>query len=404
MIQVTSQSRTNASLPTLPSWATHTSAMQDALSPRPSPNTISFALGLPAPELFPLQALEESTKAVLRSGGHTLQYAPPDAQLRSQIVELMAERGVSCSEDQVFLTAGAQQGLLLLGRLFLQTGCRVAVEQVVYPGFKQVAESCGATLVPIAIQPGSGRDFDAMQAVFESQDKTAVYYTVPEGHNPLGTSIDAEGCETICNLVNKFGVLVIEDDPYGLLKYDREIRQPLCASNHKILYVGSFSKIIAPGLRVGWLVVPSSLVPALSVAKESTDINAVTISQRIISHFIASGHLPSQLAQIRSNYALRRDAMVTALDEHMPSGCHYSIPQSGFFIWVELPEGSDAAVLLRAAAKEGVLAMPGDCFAVQRDAYTRRSMRLNFSSNSPAIIHEGIQRLARVLRQEMDGA
>lgn len=402
MTQARSQSRTIASL--LPSWATHTSAMQDALSPRSNPNIISFALGLPAPELFPLQALEESTGAVLRSGGHTLQYAPPDAQLRSQIVELMADRGVACSEDQIFLTAGAQQGLLLLGRLFLQTGCRVAVEQVVYPGFRQVAESCGATLVPIAIQPGSGPDLDAMQAVFENRNKTAVYYTVPEGHNPLGTSIDVGVRETICNLADKFSILVIEDDPYGLLKYDREIRRPLCASNHNILYVGSFSKIIAPGLRVGWLVVPSSLVPALSVAKESTDINAVTISQRIISHFIASGHLPSQLEQIRSTYELRRNAMVTALNEHMPSGCHYSIPQSGFFIWVELPEGSDATALLRTAAKEGVLALPGDCFAVQQDTYTRRSMRLNFSSNSPAIIHEGIRRLAKALRQEMAAA
>jgi 2-aminoadipate transaminase len=379
--------------------------MQDALSPDSNSNTISFALGLPAPELFPLQALEESTKAVLRDGGHTLQYGPPDAQLRSQIVELMADRGVVCTEDQIFLTAGAQQGLLLLGRLFFQTGCRVAVEQVVYPGFRQVAESCGAKLVPIPIQPRLGPDLAAMQAVFGGQCRTAVYYTVPEGHNPLGTSIDISVCEAICNLANEFRILVIEDDPYGLLKYDREIRRPLCAySNHNILYVGSFSKIIAPGLRVGWLVVPPSLVPALSVAKESTDINTVTISQRIVSHFIASGNLPSQLEQIRTTYELRRDTMVTALNEHMPPGCHYSIPRSGFFIWVELPDGSDATVFLRAAAKEGVLALPGDCFAVHRDTHTRRSMRLNFSSNPPDIIRDGIRRLAKVLRQEMAAA
>jgi 2-aminoadipate transaminase len=378
--------------------------MQDALSRHSNSNVVSFALGLPAPELFPLQALEESTKAVLRSGSHTLQYAPPDTQLRAQIVELMADRGVTCSEDQIFLTAGAQQGLLLLGRLFLQAGCRVAVEQVLYPGFRQVAESCGATLVPIPIQAGAGPDLDAMRAVFENQGKTDVYYTVPEGHNPLGISIDTRVRESIRNLANEFRVLVIEDDPYGFLNYDPEIRPPLCAPNHNILYVGSFSKIIAPGLRVGWLVVPSSLIPALSVAKESTDINAGTISQHIISHFIASGHLPSQLEKVRSTYKLRRDAMVTALNEQMPPGCTYSIPRSGFFIWVELPEGNDATVILRASAKEGVLAIPGDCFAVQPTSYTRRSMRLNFSSNSPAIIREGIERLAQVLRREMTAA
>ncbi len=384
----------------LPSWATRSSAMQEALSAQAGLETISFALGLPASELFPIEELAESAETVLRSDPRALQYGPPDFHLKSQIVELMAERGIECSEDQVFLTAGAQQGLLLLGRILLRSNDVVASEQTVYPGFRQVVASCGASLLSIPVRTGLGPDLDALNAIFTRVPKPTVYYTVPEGHNPLGISLDEKTRETICELAAQHQVPVIEDDPYGLLTYDQEKRRPLRALlADYVFYVGSFSKIIAPGLRVGWLVVPRSLVPALEVAKESADIHCATLSQRVISHFIARGHLTSQLDRLRSTYAIRRDAMVNALDEEMPPGCQYCVPRSGIFVWVELPEGSNAAALLRVAARDGVIALPGDSFVAQSTAYSRRCVRLAFSNNSPDHIREGIRRLANVIKR-----
>ncbi len=388
----------------LPPWTQNKSAMQDALSAYPSEDTISLALGVPAPELFPLKELAASTEAVLlRSGLSSLQYGPPDVRLKTQIVELMACRGIDCSENQVFLTTGAQQGLLLLGRLFLQSGDLVAAEQTVYPGFRQVVESCGASLLPIPIQSGAGPDLNALHEACTDDQLPAAYYTVPEGHNPLGISMTNETRESICEFAAQFQIPVIEDDPYGFLIYDQEVRQPLRSRQKDyILYVGSFSKIVAPGLRVGWLVVPPSLVPALAVAKESADIDCATFSQRVISDFIASGHLTGQLTRLRSDYTLRRDAMIQALDAEMPHGCSYSSPRSGVFVWVELPEGHDATRLLRSAVRNGVSFLPGDAFVTRSDCYSRRCLRLNFSSNPPDRIREGIRRLATTLRQEFD--
>lgn len=375
--------------------------MQEALSVCSDEDTISFALGVPAPELFPTKELAASAEAVLRTGPKVLQYAPPDAGLKSQIAELMVRRGVECTEDQIFLTAGAQQGLLLLGRLFLRPGDLVAVEQAMYPGFRQVVESCGASLLSIPVRTGFGPDLDVLHAAFRSDRAPTMYYTVPEGHNPLGLSMGDKTRETICELASQYQIPVIEDDPYGFLTYSHEVGKPLRAHDKEyVFYVGSFSKIIAPGLRVGWLVVPSSLVPALSIAKECTDIDCTTFSQRVISHFIASGHLEPQVERLRSAYALRRDAMVDGLDKEMPSGCCYYSPPSGVFVWLELPEGSDATALIYAAIQEKVLALPGDAFVVRPDTYSRRCVRLNFSSNSPDRIREGIHRLANLVKRD----
>lgn len=379
------------------------SALQDLLAVTAKPGILSFALGLPAAELFPTADYGEAAAKVLAEDPRALQYSPPFQPLKAQVVKLMAERGVACNEQQVFLTAGAQQGLSLLARLLLNSRGSVVCEETIYTGFQQAVEPFQPELLTVSTDGEAGIDVDAVEARLRGRARPAFVYVISNGHNPLSTTLTAEKRNRLVQLARRYSVPIVEDDPYGMLSYET-ISPPLRALDADwVFYVGSFSKILAPSLRVGWLVVPEHLIHPLSVIKEASDIDTSTFSQRCVSAYLDAGHLPGHVAELRREYGRKRDAMLSALAAHFPPEIRWTKPQCGLFVWVQLPDRFDLdEVLKRAIAEERVAFVPGHAFAVNGGRQGANCMRLNFSNVPPGSIEEGITRLARVLTQTGD--
>lgn len=388
----------------LAGWArsVEPSPLQLMLTLASRPGVTSFALGLPAPELFPTAALARAAERVLSAGGGALQYAPHFGPLRAQVVELMRRRGVECREEQIFLTAGAQQGMNMLARLLLEQGGSVLTEELIYTGFRQVLEPFRPEILTVPTDRAAGIDVDAVERHLAGGARPAFIYSITEGHNPLGVSTDPAARGRLVGLARRYRVPVVEDDAYGFLHYGADPPPPLRALDDEwVLYVGTFSKILAPALRVGWLVVPERLVKPLSIVKEATDIDTTTFTQRVVSAYLDGGGFDAHLSTLLREYGARRDAMLRALRAGFPAGASWNAPSSGMFVWVELPERFDAATLFREAVeRERVAFIPGAAFAAGGAGAGSRGMRLNFSRPSAEVIEEGVPRLGRLLTEQ----
>ena len=375
------------------------SALQDMLTEASRPGRLSFALGLPAAELFPVAEYSQAIAHVLSAEKHALQYGPPFQPLKEQIVKLMALRGVECKPEQVFLTTGAQQGISLLARLLLYSSKQVIVEEMIYTGFQQVIELYRPEVITVPTSVETGMEVDVVQSLLESGVRPAFIYAIADGHNPLAVSMSEVKRMRLVELARQYRVSIIEDDPYGFLYYQKSPLPPLRALEDRwVLYVGSFSKILAPSLRAGWIIVPETLIADLSNIKEASDINTSTLNQRAISSYIAAGSLKTHLPMLRNEYRVRRDAMLRALDQYFPSTSRWQEPIGGLFIWVEAPREVDTSKALKIALEtERIAFIPGQAFCVNDGCQASHCMRLNFSNSSVESIEEGIARLARVL-------
>ncbi|MBO0783283.1 MAG: PLP-dependent aminotransferase family protein [Ktedonobacteraceae bacterium] len=376
------------------------SQLQEILFAAAKPGIISFAMGLPAPELFPVEGLMKASRDVLANDPRALQYGPPFQPLKSQIVRIMAERKVSCCEEQILITTGAQQGLSLLVRLLLEPGGEILTEQMVYTGFHQVFEPYEPLVLSVPTDAGTGIDVEAVASLLSKGARPAFIYAISSGHNPLAVSLTHAKRLRLVELARQYRVPVIEDDPYGFLNYEEVALPPLKAYEEKwVFYVGSFSKILTPGLRVGWLVVPESLITKLSAVKEASDIDTNTFTQRLISRFLEREDLDKHLSRLRREYRVRRDAMAQALRAHFPATAKWAIPDDGVFFWVELPPGVDTlALLVDALERERVAFIPGQAFSIDASNKATNCMRLNFSHSNPELIMDGIARLGHMLR------
>lgn len=365
------------------------------------PGILSFAIGLPAADLFPREALAEASGRVLRGDPSCLQYSVPYRPLKTQIVELMALRGVRCCEEQIFLTSGAQQGMDLLSRLLLSPGGEVMTEWAIYDGLQMAVRHQSTRFVSIAADPQAGIDVDEVESRLAQGARPAFLYLVPCGHNPLGATLSLEGRQRLAALARRYQVPLIEDDVYGLLYYGDPPPPAVRAFEDEwVYYLGSFSKILAPSLRAGWVVVPAPIATRLSPLKHAIDLDTPSLSHRVIAAYLETGRLSSHLATLRAEYQRRRDAILSALAEHLPSAVRWNVPTGGMFVWVELPEGLDASELLRTAVEtEGVAFSPGVTFCVGELEKGRRCLRLSFTNHSPERINEGVRRLNRVIRE-----
>lgn len=374
-------------------------AIQHLLTVATQPGILSFALGLPAEELFPAAAYARATYQALLEKRQILQYGPPWQPLKKQIVELMALRGVTCREEQVFLTTGAQQGMSLLSRLLLNPGGRVLLEETVYSGIVQATEALRPLLLPVPAHPQTGVDVEAVERMLRTQARPAFLYLMSDGHNPLGVSLSPGTRQRLVALARSFQVPIIEDDVYGLLTYEEVPALPMRALDEEwVLYLGSFSKILAPALRVGWIIAPATLVSLLSSLKEGSDINTATFAQRTIAAYLEQGHFPEHLNALRQEYRLRRDTMLQALEQYFPATAHWSVPAHGLFIWVEFAAHLDMFAVLRAAVEEQRVAfVPGQAFSVGGSHQAAHAMRLNFSRCNPEEIVRGMALLGQVL-------
>ncbi len=380
------------------------SVLRDMIALVARPDILSFAGGLPAPSLFPTAAYAQATAQVLANNPDALQYGPPFLPLKAHIVGLMEQRGVRCVPEQIFLTTGAQQALDVLVRLLLNPGGQVILEELVYPGIQQVVAPFSPTLLTVPTSLESGMEVAGVEAHLTSGARPAFIYCIPDAHNPLGVSMSQAKRARLVELAQRFQVPLIEDDPYGLLCYDEPAPPPLRALDEQwVFYVGSFSKILAPALRMGWIVAPEALIPKLTVVKEASDLETSALTQRTIAAFLDAGHLPEHLLTLRQAYGKRRDTMLRALRAHFPREARWSEPAGGMFIWVELPGAVDTRALLRRAVEaEHVAFIPGPAFAVNEPTRAAPCLRLNFSNATDAQIEEGIARLGRVLRSALD--
>lgn len=384
------------------------------------PGILSFAGGLPDPALFPTADYAAACAHVLATDPKALQYGMPYAPLKQHIVQLMALRGVACTEEQIFLTTGAQQGLDVLARLLLDPGGEVMFEELVYTGAQQVVAPFLPRILPVSTDLAEGMNVDEVADYLAggarpSGASPAFIYTIPDAHNPLGVSMSQERRERLVELALTYNVPIIEDDPYGLLQYgDWEIEKsqffnlpisqplPLRALNDShVFYLGSFSKIMAPSLRLGWIVAPAALVPKIAVVKEAADLESSALTQRAVAAYLDAGHLPGHLAKLRRAYGRRRDAMLAALYRYFPAEARWTEPQGGMFIWVELPEEMDAARLLDTAVnQENIAFIPGHAFTVPGH-HIHNCLRLNFSNCTEEMIEDGIKRLAKIINYEL---
>lgn len=387
---------------TLAEWANEIkwSALQERLQQVAPTGTISFALGLPAVELFPTDALAQAVLQVMSTNPAALQYGAPCEMLKTQIVQLMSERGVACRKEQIFLCAGAQQGMSLLARLLLNPGGQAMMEEMAYTGFQQVIEPFKPLILTVPTDLDAGIEVDRVSSLLKGGARPSFIYVVTEGHNPLAVSISIDRRMRLVELARQYEIPIIEDDAYGFLHYGSTPAPPLRALDEQwVLYIGTFSKILAPAFRVGWIVAPEWLMYRLSIVKEASDIDTSTFAQHIISGYIDQGNLPEHIAGLRREYKRRRDSMLFALGEHFPHGSRWREPNSGLFIWVELPNTIDTTELLRVAyERERVAFIPGNSFCVSGKTGHSNCLRLNFSNSSPEQIEEGVERLSRALQ------
>jgi 2-aminoadipate transaminase len=385
----------------LAAWAraVRPSVIQRMLSFSGRRDLVTFALGLPATELFPVDGLARAAERVLRTDPDALQYKPGYRGLKEQVVRIMEQRGVRCRPEQVFLTTAAQQALSLLSRVLLEPGGTLLCDELVYMGFQQVIESYQPRVLTVPVDLRTGMDVDAVERHLAQGERPAFIYTITDGHNPIGCSMSPPKRARLVELARRWRVPVIEDDAYGMLNFGQPVAPLRAMDDRWVLYVGSFSKVLAPSFRLGWIVAPEEMIPVLGCAKDGADLDMASFAQRVAAAFLEEGGLADHLDRVRAEYRVRRDLMLELLARELPAGSRWSVPQNGALVWAELPEGMDTGALLETCMEAGVAYVPGAAFAIPGTHAGRNGMRLNFSYSSPDQIREGMARLGRVMRE-----
>ncbi len=397
------------------------SMIRELLKLTQKPEIISFAGGLPAPEMFPVEAFEAATQRVLRQhGSEALQYSTTEGYLplRELIVEKMGRYGIEASVDNVLITSGSQQALDLIGKLLINPGDLILTEQPTYLGALQAWRAYQAEFSTVPIDD-DGLRIDLLEEALCGGPK--FMYVLPNFQNPGGVTLSYERRLALIDIADRYGVPIIEDDPYGELRFEGEHLPPLVVldadklngrqyTNHSephsyfkgnVIYMSTFSKTLAPGLRLGWIVAPASVIQHCVMAKQGMDLHTSSFVQMVAYEVAKDGFLAEHVRQIRQVYRERRDIMLAAMAEFFPPGVRWTQPKGGLFLWVTLPEGMDSTAVLQDAIAHNVAFVPGATFYPE-DAQQTNSFRLNFSNATPEQIWEGIGRLGRVLEKVLD--
>ena len=371
------------------------SSIREILKVTERPGIISLAGGLPCAESFPVEAVREASARVLRDAAHaSLQYASSEGlpELREWVAEHLRGAGMRVDASQVLITTGSQQGLDLLGKVLVDAGSRVAVESPTYLGALQAFNVFEPEWIAVPSD-----DEGPLPEGLAAAKGARLLYALPNFQNPSGRCISASRREAVVEAAQTVGLPIVEDNPYGELWYDEPPPAPLAAHwPEGVVYLGSFSKVLAPGLRLGYVVAPPVLGLKLLQAKQAADLHTPGFNQRIVLEILRAGVLNQHLMAMRARYKAQRDAMANALRLHMPEGCRWDTPRGGMFFWVELPAGVDAQTLLPPAVARGVAFVPGDAFHVGKG--NPATMRLSFVTSTPDQIDRGVRMLADALR------
>ncbi|MTD56152.1 aminotransferase-like domain-containing protein [Amycolatopsis pithecellobii] len=371
------------------------------------PEVVSLAGGMPNLAALPLESLSTQIGELIADEGLVaLQYGSAHGipVLREQICEIMALEGISAHPDDVVVTVGSQMGLDMVTRLFCDPGDIVLAEGPSYVGALGSFAAYQAQVVHVAMDddglvPEALRE--ALAQAAKAGKRVKFLYTIPNFHNPAGVTLAVERRAEIVEICRAHGVLVIEDNPYGLLGFDGQTYPALRSLDpDNVIYLGSFSKTFASGLRVGWVLAPHAVREKLVLAAESATLCPPTLNQMIVSRYLTTHDWKGQIKTFRENYRERRDAILGALEQHMPTGCSWTTPDGGFYVWVTVPEGVDTKAMLPRAVTARVAYASGTGFYA--DGFGSRQMRLSYCYPTPERIREGVRRLAGVLESEMD--
>jgi len=387
------------------------SAIRELLKLTEQPDIISFGGGMPAPDVFPIEEFSEACVRVLKDmGPQSLQYGPTEGflPLREMIARHSARYGIDVSPDNIMITSGSQQALDLLGKILINRGDRILVESPTYLGALQAWNAYGAEYVTVPMDE-HGMITDVLEEALRSGPK--FIYVLPNFQNPTGVTLAEERRMKLIELADRYGVPIVEDDPYGQLRYegdhlpsvvvlDSQFRDN-CSTCYRgnVIYLSTFSKILAPGIRLAWVVAPPEVIRKLVQAKQGTDLHSSTFNQLVTYEVARGGFLDRHVKLIRNVYRERRDVMLAALDGYFPAGVDWTHPEGGLFLWGILPETMSSSDVLKTAIEQKVAFVPGGPFYPTGGGYN--TMRLNFSNANPEKIREGIARLGKVIREKM---
>lgn len=392
------------------------STIRELLKFTQQPEVISFAGGLPAPEVFPAQRFREACARVLEQQPQlALQYGATEGYepLREMIARHIARYGIRAGTENVLITSGSQQALDLIGKLLINAGDRVLVEAPTYLGALQAFNVYGADYLSVP-SDADGLRTEILEAALRSGPK--FMYVLPNFQNPGGTTLSEGRRHQLVLLADKYGIPIVEDDPYGQLRYEGEHLTPLVVLDREnlrrdngysignVLYLSTFSKTLAPGLRLGWIVAPPEVISKLVQLKQGADLHSSTFGQMVAYEVARDNFLDEHVKVIRRVYRERRDVMLEALAQYFPPEVTWTRPAGGLFLWVTLPHGMDTAQLFKAAVEQNVAFVPGDCFYAPNGNQDEamRHMRLNFSAAPPEQIREGIRRLSIAVKRQME--
>jgi 2-aminoadipate transaminase len=385
------------------------SVIRELLKFTEQPDIISFAGGLPAPDVFPVKEFQKACNNVLEQhGAQALQYSTTEGYrpLREMIARHTARYAVEVTADNILITSGSQQALDFIGRLFINRGDYILVESPTYLGALQAWNAYGAQYISVPMDE-HGMIVDELEAALRKGPK--FIYVLPNFQNPSGSTLSLERRKKLVELADKYGVPIVEDDPYGQLRYegdhipsvvalDSEFRGPNGGHySGNVIYLSTFSKLLAPGLRLAWVIAPTEVIRRLVMAKQAADLHTASFNQYVAHEVAKDGFLDEHVKYIRQVYKERRDTMLEMMEEMFPPEMRWTHPLGGMFLWGIMPEGTDAADALKVAIERKVAFVPGAAFHANGGG--ANTMRINFSYSTPDTIREGITRMGTVLKE-----
>lgn len=364
---------------------------------------------MPDVSLIPMSAIKQATDAVVNNDelrAIALQYGSTDGALgmKKVVCSLMRDIGVRCTPEQVFLTTGAQQALALIAKTFLDPGDIVITEGPTYLTALSAFTAYEPEIITVPFDDeGMRMDLleETLRRIGKGNPRLKFIYTIPNFQNPGGVTMSDERRKRLIELVQEYKVMLLEDDPYGRLRYEGGHQIPLKAMDSRIIYLGTISKTMAPGLRVGWIVAPHHVLAKINLVKQGTDLCCSSFDQAVVEHYFTDTQWEKVLQGFIQVYGERRDAMLAALEEFFPEEATWTHPEGGFFVWVTLPDYVDTGSMLAEALEAGVTYVPGDSF-FPGGREGKNSMRINFSYESPENIREAIRRLAEVIESRLE--
>lgn len=374
------------------------SFVREILKVTENPEIISFGGGLPNPQSFPVEAISKAVNQLLaENGSDALQYSTTEGYepLREYIAQRYSSQGLNVTADEILITNGSQQCLDLVGKVFVDKDDKILLEKPTYLAAIQAFSLYEPEFKSVPLQE-DGVDLDALEDILSNED-IKLFYAVTSFQNPTGITYSKRKREKLAKLLKKYNILFVEDNPYGEIRFMGDFIPPVKSCLNEGILFGSFSKIVSPGMRLGWIVAPAEVMDKLIIAKQASDLHSNYFTQRVVYQYLKTNPVDEHIQKIRNLYKNQRNLMIRMMEKYFPPEVEYTQPEGGMFLWVTLPSGTSSMELFDMAIKENVAFVPGQAFYA--DGSGENTLRLNFTNSDDKSIEEGIQRLGMAIEK-----